>query len=87
MRKGELSKSAIDTGWPHQVIIPASDVQGAGYHPRYDFAGSMSICRRGHTLRRDDRDFIVLCFSEKADAERYIERFGGEYTTPGAGRR
>jgi len=84
MRKGELSKSAIDNGWPHQVVIPASDVQGAGYAPRYTFAESMSLCRRGHSFRRDDRDFIVMCFAQKADAERYIPRVGGAYTTPGA---
>ena len=87
MRKGELNKAAIHRGWPHQVAIPASDVIGAGFHPRMEFAGSMSVCKRWHTFRRDDRDFIVLCFAEKADAERYVERFGGEYTTPGDGKR
>jgi hypothetical protein len=82
MRKGELNKAAIDRGWPHQVAIPASDVVGAGFHPRMDFAGSMSVCRRWHTVRRGDSRYIVLCFAEKADAERFIERVGGEYMTP-----
>jgi len=82
VRKGELSKPAIDSGWPFQVVIPANDVRGAGYASRYDFANTMSLCPRGHSIRRDDTDYVVLCFSERTDAERFMKRFGGEFIEP-----
>jgi hypothetical protein len=81
-RKGELSKSTIDREFPHQVALPASDVVGAGYRPRHDFANSRGACLRGHTFRRDDRDFVVFCFLTREAADAFMERFGGEYMTP-----
>lgn len=73
---------AIDRGWPHQVALPADELKGAGYAPRHGFASTMSLCPRTHSFRRDDRDFVVLCFAEEAHAERFMERFGGELIDP-----
>lgn len=81
-RKGELSKSAIDREYPHQVALPATDVEGAGYHPRYDFADQLGACRRGHAFRRKDVEYVVICFRTREAADAFMERFGGEYVTP-----
>lgn len=81
-RKGELSKSAIDRNFPYQVALPATDVEGAGYHPRYDFARELGACQRGHTFHRDDAYFVVICFPTREAADKFMERFGGEAMTP-----
>ena len=63
--------------------LPAiADLQGAGYGPRYEFAGTMSLCPRGHSFFRDHRRYVVFCFAERADAARFMERFGGELIDP-----
>lgn len=82
MRKGELSKSTIDREFPHQIALPATDVQGEGYHPRYDYANVLGACRRGHAFRRNDVEFVVICFPSKEAADAFMARFGGEYMTP-----
>lgn len=69
MRKGELSKSAIDCGWPHQVVIPASDVEGAGYRPRYDFALCGGEALRSETVAVRGRRAVDVSFAEFADVE------------------
>jgi len=81
-RKGELSSAAIDKGWPHQVALPADTVRGTNYHPTHDREVFPSLCDRGHSFRRDDRDFVVLCFADRADAARFMKRFGGELIDP-----
>lgn len=82
MRKGELSKSTINREFPHQVALPAADVEGAGYHSRYDYANDLGACRRGHTFHRDDKYFVVFCFPTREAADALMEQFGGEYMTP-----
>jgi hypothetical protein len=54
-------------------------VQGAGYHPRYDFAGSMSLCPRRHSFRRDDRDSVIkgrMASSNFTEAEWILPKSG-----------
>jgi hypothetical protein len=36
-RKGELSPTGIDRGWPYQVALPASVSLGGGYKVVQDF--------------------------------------------------
>ena len=36
-RKGELSPTMIDRGWPHQVALPASACEHGGYKAIHAF--------------------------------------------------
>ena len=53
-RKGELTSNRIDREWPHQVALPADQVRGENYDITYDFCRGLSLCPRGHTVRRED---------------------------------
>jgi hypothetical protein len=81
-RRGELSKGKIDRDWPHQVALPASRCIGRNYVTIRLFCESLSLCPRGHTYRRGDTDMNVFCFAERADAEKFRERFGGDFIDP-----
>lgn len=80
-RKGELSKGAIDRGWPHQVALPSSFVV-ANFKDIEAYCVGLSVCVRGHWFRRDGADYVVRCFAELKHAEQFAERFGGEHMTP-----
>lgn len=77
-RKGELSKGMIDTRFPHQVAVEASKTIGATYIEAMAFCRDLSLSPRGHSFRRDDRDYVVWCFAVLADAEAFRAQFGGE---------
>jgi hypothetical protein len=81
-RKGELSKDMIDAGWPHQVALPASRCTGANYVTIRLFCEGLSLCECGHSFYRDDAYVSVFCFAEREHAERFRERFGGEFLDP-----
>lgn len=81
-RKGEMNGQRIDDGWPHQVALPASASTGKGYDVVHGFCKNLSLAPRGHSFRRDDKDWIVWCFAEGADAEAFHREFGGELMTP-----
>jgi hypothetical protein len=83
-RKGELSKGMMNRECPHQVALPAYRCLGHNYVTihLYCDAEHLSLCRRGHSFRRDDTDMLVFCFAERAHAEQFRARFGGEFIDP-----
>ncbi len=81
-RKGELSPAGIDSGWPHQVVLPARLCEGGGYKEIHEFCAGLTLCSRGHSLCHDGQWFHVYCFKESADARKFMERFGGEKFNP-----
>jgi hypothetical protein len=81
-RKGELSSAAIDRGWPHQVALPESASLGDGYKAIHDFCKDLSLCSRGHSVVRNNEWFNVYCFSDSADADKFMSQFGGEKFDP-----
>jgi hypothetical protein len=83
-RRGELSKHTIDRDWPHQVALPAYRCTGGNYVAIHLFCGGdgLSLCPRGHSFYRDGTDINVFCFAEREHAERFRERFGGEFLEP-----
>jgi len=45
------------------------------------FCEPLSLRPRTHSFRRDN-DIIVFCFAQRAHAERFRDRFGGEFIDP-----
>ena len=81
-RKGELSKGTIDREWPNQVALRADVVAGRNFSALQEFCRPLSLCPRGHSFRRDSLDFVVFCFADRAHAEQFRDRFGGEFVDP-----
>jgi hypothetical protein len=81
-RKGELSAASIDRGWPYQVILPARVCEGGGYKVIHEFCPRLTLCSRGHSLYEAGQWFHVYCFSQFADAQKFMEGFGGEKFDP-----
>jgi hypothetical protein len=81
-RKGELTGAVIDREWPHQVVLLADQVLGKNYTVVHDFCRDLSLCTRGHSVRREGIEYHVFCFADAAHAERFRERFGAERFDP-----
>jgi hypothetical protein len=81
-RKGELSKSQVDMGWPHQVALPEDRCSLKNYEIHAAFNKGLSLCARGHSVSFDGVWYRVFCYSLKEDAEAFLARFGGEWFDP-----
>lgn len=81
-RKGELSRDGIDSGWPHQVALPASACEGGGYKVIHEFCSNLSFCPRGHHVFHGTEWFHIYCFARPEDADKFLKRFGGERFNP-----
>ena len=57
-------------------------VTGANNTVIHEFCRGLSLCPRGHTVRRDDVTYSVFCFADASHAERFCEKFGGERFGP-----
>ena len=72
----------VDAGWPHQVALPADVSLNSGYKIVDEFCKDLSLRARGHRVFHQDRCFNVYCFAARADAEKFLQRFGGEWFDP-----
>src|SRR5262245_41322460 len=72
----------MDRDWPHRVALLACRCHGHNYVTMRLFCEPLSLSPRTHSLRRDDGDVIVFSFAEHAHAEKFRERFGGEFIDP-----
>ena len=89
-RKGEITPAGIDREFPHQILLPAASYSGANYRFVQAFCIGLSLAPRGHAIFKNDAWHYVFCFAKQADAEKLLERFGGEWFDPatrGRGRR
>ena len=86
-RKGEVTLPDMKRHWPHHVALSADRVRGVMKSQAvWSFAQTLSAAARPYSLRRDDGEFVVFCFTKPEDAQAFCERFGGE-RLPGGGRR
>ena len=81
-RKGELSKATIDRDWPHQVALPEYRCSRHNYVTIHLFCEGLSLCPRGHFFYHDGVGMNVFCFAERAHADQFQKRFGGEFIDP-----
>jgi len=64
------------------VALPASASEHGGYKAIRAFCEGLSLCPRGHSVFHDSQWFNVYCFAEPSDAEKFMQRFGGEAFDP-----
>jgi hypothetical protein len=81
-RRGELTKAAIDRGWPHQIALPSARCSGANYVTMRLFCEGLSLCDCGHSYYRDGTDMTVFCFAQREHAELFRERLCGDFLDP-----
>ena len=83
-RKGELTKAAIDRGWPHQVALATLIPHLGDWHDFCRDAG-LSLCQRTTGFYRHVGAVIwyaCFCFADQVDAEQFQARFGGAFVDP-----
>jgi hypothetical protein len=84
-RKGELTKAAIDRGWPRQVAL-ATPIPHLGDLHDFCHAERLSLCQRTTGFYREVGCEVIwyacFCFADRADAEKFQARFGGEFVNP-----
>jgi len=81
-RKGELSSFLIDRDWPHQISLSTNQCRGGEYHRVRQFADTLSVCSRNHSFFHNDEWYDVFCFKLKEDAQKFKDKFGGEWFDP-----
>lgn len=81
-RKGELTASGVDQGWPHQIALRADLSTGKQGIVQADFCQNLSKCNRGHSVFYEGDHYNVHCFALRQDAEAFLAQFGGEWFDP-----
>jgi hypothetical protein len=77
-RKGEIAIGDLDRKWPYHAALLAEKVRAVNREVVFCAAGVLSATPLTYSLRRDDKNFVVLCFSKSKDVEAFAKRFGGE---------
>jgi hypothetical protein len=49
---------------------------GINYDVVYGFCRNLSLCRRWHSVRRGDSDYVDFCFSDPAPAAQFRNLWG-----------
>ncbi len=69
--------------WSFRICgLRADRCSGRNYVFIRAFCEGLSLCQRTHSFRRDYTDMLVFCFAERAHADQFKQRFGGELIDP-----
>jgi hypothetical protein len=63
-------------------VLPARLCERGGYNEIHEFCRDLTLFSRGHAVYHDGQWFHVYCFKEPEDAQKFMERFGGEEFDP-----
>ena len=64
-KNGELSANGIDREQPLQIAVPTDRMMGEDHDMIHECCGGLSVCPRGHTLRRDEVHVRRLLFHRR----------------------
>lgn len=81
-RKGQMSQAEINRRWPHQIAIPAEICRGPLRPAIIEFCKPYPDSGSPFQLHHEGQSYLVKCFPEKAIADEFIRRFGGEPFDP-----
>jgi hypothetical protein len=81
-RNDEPSNATTDLGWPHRVALPAYRYMGHNSRTIHFFCEGLSLSPRTHGIHTGAADVVVFSFAERAHAEKFLDRFGGEFLAP-----
>jgi hypothetical protein len=71
----------------HHVALPAEKMrEHVNREVIFCAAGVLSATPLTYSLRNDDSDLVVFCFSKPEDAEAFAKRFDGERLATGSRR-
>jgi len=73
-RERETTRADLRRKWPCHVVPPADEVRGLmNSEVVHTSAASLSSEPLTYSLRRDDLDFVVFCFTKPEHAEAFSE--------------
>lgn len=65
-----------------QICTANALFSGKNYDITHGFCRGLSLCERGHSVRRDNTQYVVFCFADPAHADAFREKFQGERFDP-----
>jgi hypothetical protein len=76
--RGQASRSLLNREFPHRVLVRAENVRGRMFDAVDNFHTNRGLPLKTHSLRQDDKWFVVYCFADREAAEAFHLLFGGE---------
>jgi hypothetical protein len=85
-RAHDPAQGRVEPGWDRSRLAAPSGTARKLMRRRYkaihDFCKDLSLRTRGHSVMYEGERFHVYCFAEAGDAEKFMQRFGGEKFDP-----
>jgi hypothetical protein len=81
-RKGEINRGDLKHRWPHQVALLAEKMRDpVNREVVFCAAGLLSATPLTYSLRCDDSNFVVFCFTRSEDADPLPSALGRRLAT------
>ena len=76
--RGQSSRTLLNREYPHQVAVLAQKVAGKALDKVIAFHAELGVPVKTHSIRKDDRWYLVYCFADRQHAVTFQAEFGGE---------